>query len=352
MRRADALDVRGVRNRAFALFVAALGIALLWANPSFAQKKEYSFETNPVRLGLKALDEGKVAEAKAHFEEALANQFEVPNATYGMAEVNVRQGNPAEAEPLYRKALAEAPAGSLPEAHAGLGLLLLRAGRADEARLEIDTAIKEKDDLWVAQFAKALLAIHDKQFDQAKSLLEKGKKKKGAKEGEDKYHYGLAKLAFEQNDLATAESEALLAMSLNSSESDYLTLVADIYVKRGSPALAIQTYEKTLATPGATPTAPFYYNLGSLFEKIQEPNEALRRYQEAVKIDSTYAPALKDMGRLYAMGKVHDKAAAAYGRYITLVPNDMDALVQLSKSSLETRAFKAAHEAAKRAYSI
>jgi tetratricopeptide (TPR) repeat protein len=348
MRLAGAFEFRGAREARAAL-MAALGIALLWTYPSSAQKKEYSFETNPVRLGMKALDEGKVAEAKAHFEEAIANQHEVPQATYGMAEVYVRQGNNTEAEPLYRKALA---AGSLPEAHAGLGLLLLRTGRVDEARIEIDAALKEKDDLWEGQYAKALLAIHDKQFGPAKDLLEKGKKKKGAKEGEDKYHHGMAKLAFEQGDLATAESEALLAMTQNPSNGDYATLVADIYVKRGSPALAIQTYEKVLATPGATPTAPFYYNLGSLFEKIQEPNEALRRYQEAVKIDSTYAPALKEMGRLYALGKVHDKAAAAYGRYVTLAPNDLDALIQLSKSSLETRAFKNAHEAAKRAYAM
>jgi tetratricopeptide (TPR) repeat protein len=351
MRRAFAFEFRGTREARTAL-MAAVGIALLWTYPSSAQKKEYSFETNPVRLGMKALDEGKVAEAKAHFEEAIANQHEVPQATYGMAEVYVRQGNNTEAEPLYRKALAECSPGSLPEAHAGLGLLLLRSGRIDEARIEIDQSLKDKDDLWAGQYAKALLAIHDKQYGQAKDLLEKGKKKKGAKEGEDKYHHGMAKLAFEQGDLATAESEALLAMTQNPSNGDYATLVADIYVKRGSPALAIQTYEKVLATPGATPTAPFYYNLGALFEKIQEPNEALRRYQEAVKIDSTYAPALKEMGRLYALGKVHDKAAAAYGRYVTLAPNDLDALIQLSKSSLETRAFKNAHEAAKRAYAM
>jgi tetratricopeptide (TPR) repeat protein len=332
--------------------LAALLAALLCANPSAGAKKEYSFETNPIRLGTKALEDGNVPQAKAFFEEAIANEHEIPQAQYGLAEVYVRQGNYGEAEPLYRKAIAGAQAGTLPQAHAGLGLLLLRAGRIDEARLEIDTAMKEKKDLWEAQYAKALLAIHDKRFDEAKDLLEEGDDKKGAKEGEDKYHHGMAKLAFEQGDLEKAESEALLAMTQNTSEGEYATLVADIYVKRGSPALAIQTYEKVLATPGASPSAPFYYTLGTLFEKIQEPNQALQRYQEAVKIDSTYAPALREMGRLYALGKVHDKAALAYGRYVEIAPHDMDALVQLAKSSLEARAFKSAHEAAKRAYAM
>ncbi len=333
-----------------ASWLMAIAAATLLASPSFAAKKDYSYEENPVRLGNKALDDGKVAEAKLHFEEAIANEFEIPGAKAGLAEVYMISGNPTEAEPLFRESIT---AGSTPEAHAGLGLLLLRQGRPEEAKLEIDQALKEKDDLWDAQFANGLLAIHDKRYGDAKSSLDKGKKKKqGIKDGEDKYHYGMGLLQFEQGDLAGAESEALLAMTQNPSDPAYTTLVADIYVKRGSPALAIQTYEKALATPGATPTAPFYHQLGGLFEKIQEPNEALRRYQEAVKIDSTYAPALKDMGRLYSKGKVYDKSAAAYARYVQIVPDDLEALVEFSKAAMETRQFKSAHEAAKQAYAM
>ncbi len=339
----------GRSARVSAWLYAAVAVMILVV-PAFAAKKDYSYETNPVRLGRKALQEGKVAEAKLHFEEAIANEFELPGAQAGLAEVYVLSGNTAEAEPLFRKSIAS---GSTPEAHAGLGLLLLRLGRPEEAKLEIEQALKEKDDLWEARFANGLLAIHEKNFDKAKSELEKGKKKKqGIKDGEDKYHYGMGLLQFQQGDLAGAESQALLAMTQNPSEPAYATLVADVYVKRGSPALAIQTYEKALATPGANPTAPFYHQLGGLFEKIQEPNEALRRYQEAVKIDSTYAPALKDMGRLYSLGGVYDKSAAAYGRYVQLVPDDLDALVDFSKVALETRQFKSAHEAAKKAYAM
>lgn len=324
--------------------------AIFLAGNAEAANKEYSFETNPVRLGQKALEEGKVADAKALFEEAIANEWEVPKAHAGLAEVFVRQGNPAEAEPLFRQSIA---GGSTPEAHAGLGLLLLRLGRLDESKIEIDLALKEKSDLWDGQFAKALIAIQEKKFDEAKDLLEKGKKKsKGIKDGEDRYHYGLARLHFESGDLANAESEALLAMSQNQTDPAYTTLVADIYVKRGSPALAVQTYERVLGAPGASPTAPFYHQLGGLYEKIQEPNEALRRYQEAVKVDSLYAPALRDMGRLYLLGKVYDKSTVAYSRYVQLVPDDLDALVGFTRAALETRQFKSAHDASKKAFAM
>jgi tetratricopeptide (TPR) repeat protein len=338
--------LRGLRS------VCALALCALLAGAPAEAKKEYSYEANPVRLGLAALREGRIAEAKAHFQEAIANDHELPRAHYGMAEVLFRQGNEAEAETLFRQALAEDGKDGFPEAHAGLGLLLLDTGRVEEARAEIAQALREKDDLWDAQYAKALLLIHDQRFDEARQVLEKGSKKKGLKDGEDRYHHGMAHWHFTQGNLEDAEKEALQAVTVNPTEIDYVELLADIYAGRGQPGLAIQTYEKVLETPGAEPSAPFYHRLGSLFEEIREPNEALRRYQEAIKIDSTYAPAFRDMGRLYSLGKVHDKAYLAYHRYTQLAPDDLEALVQLVRSALEVRQFKSAHEASQRAFAM
>ncbi|MGQ0722910.1 MAG: tetratricopeptide repeat protein [Candidatus Eiseniibacteriota bacterium] len=320
----------------------------LTARPAAA--KEYSYEANPVRLGTSALKEGKLAEAKAHFEEAIANDHELPRARHGLAEVLSRQGNLSTAEPLYRQALDGG--GTFPEAHAGLGLLLLRAGRIEEARAEIAQALREKDDLWDAHYAKALLLIRDTRLEEAKQVLSKGAKKKGLKDGEDRFHHGMAHWYLVQGNLENAEKEALLATTLNPSEVDYVELLADIYARRGQPGLAIQSYEKVLDTPGAEPSAPFYHQLGKLFEEIREPNEALRRYQEAVKIDSTFAPALRDMGRLYSLGKVHDKAFLAYKRTVQLAPDDLESLVQLVRSALEVRQVADAHDAGKRAFAI
>ena len=120
---------RLVRTIALSALVA---LVVPWT-ASHAAKKEYSYETNPVRLGRKALEEGKVSEAKAQFEEAIANEWELPGAKAGLAEVKVLNGNLEDAEPLFRESIAMQ---STPEAHAGLGLLLLRMGRVDEAKIE------------------------------------------------------------------------------------------------------------------------------------------------------------------------------------------------------------------------
>lgn len=326
-----------------------LGFAFVLGSTAVnAAKNDYSYETNPVRLGQKALEEGKVPEAKAFFEEAIANEWELGGARTGLAEVYVHLGNPSEAEPTFRQAIKD---GNSPEAHAGLGILLVHLGRVEEGEVEINEALKLKNDLWPAQFGKALVAIHKGQFGDAKSLLEKGKKKKeGLKDGEDKYHYGMAKLLLAQGDTKAAESEALLAMTQNTTNPAYTTLVADIYVKADSPALAVQTYEAALAKNASPPTAPFYHQLGGLYEKMEEGNEALKRYQEAVKIDSTFAPALRDMGRLYTMGKAYDKAYLAYSRYVQTNPDDTESLLNFVKAALEVKQNKSAHEAVKRVF--
>ncbi|MGH2570823.1 MAG: tetratricopeptide repeat protein, partial [bacterium] len=331
--------------------LSLLALASLCAASGAWGRSEYTYETDPVRLGLGLLREGKVAEAKLRFEEAIANNYEVARAHYGLAEVYVRQGAYAAAETLFRQALNESQK-PLPEARAALGLLLLRLDRVEEARPEIDRAMREDSELWDAQYAKALLLVREEQFDEAKKLLEKGKKKKGLKEGEDRYHHGVALLLYEQGDVTGSEQAALRARTLNPPQPEYVGLVADIYVGTGQPGLAIQEYRRLLETPGFEASAPFFHEMGGLYEKMKDPNEALRSYQEAVKIDSTFAPALLDVGRLYELGKVHDKAWAAYDRYLRLAPDDLEVLVTFARVSLDVRQFKDALAATKRAFAM
>ena len=116
-------------------------------------------------------------------------------------------------------------------------------------------------------------------------------------------------------DLAEAEKAALLAMHLNPTDPEGGILVARIYEMGHNLSLAINTYEQVLATPGVTPTAPLLANLGRLYRQEQRYNEARDKLTHAVMIDSTYTPALKDLGDLYRLANQHDKAARVYLRY-------------------------------------
>jgi tetratricopeptide (TPR) repeat protein len=295
-------------------------------------------DTDPVRLGEKALEAGDLVAAKTYFQEAVANNHKVPRAMFGLAEITIREGQYPDAEAYYRKAIA-ASGGPFPQANAGLGLLLLRLGRDQEAAQEFDTALAADSDLWTAHYGKARLLMAEQKWSQAKKELDRGQKLRGLAEGEEKYRYGMALYQLETGDVASAEKSALLAMHLNPTDPEYGTLVGRIYEMDDNTTLAINAYEQALATPGMTPTAPMLTNLGQLYRQEKRYNEARDRLTQAVVVDSTYTPALKDLGELYRLAKQHDKAARVYLRYIQLEREDRQALLDLADSCYEIRRY-------------
>jgi tetratricopeptide (TPR) repeat protein len=338
------------------LGVAMLLAVILTAAAAAAQTPSYTFDVDPIRLGMKALEAGRLDDAKARFGEAIDAGYQAYKARYGLAEIAVREGRLDEAEPLYRAALSgrveETGKADYPEAHAGLGLLLLRVGRDLEASQEFIQATAEKPGLWAAVYGQARIFLKQGQAKEAKALLDRGAKLDGVKDGEDRYRFGMALYAMAVGDTAAAENEALVALALNPAEPEYGTLLASIYERRNVPALAIDAYERALAAPGMVPTAPLLHDLGVLYHKIARYKEARDRYQQAVAIDSTYAPALKDLAHLYLLAKQYDRSAQVYLRYVVLAPKDVDALVELSQACGEIRMTAQALEAARAACAI
>ena len=308
----------------------------------------YGLDEDPIRLGTKALAEGRWADARARFDEAIANAYKVDQAKYGLAEIAVREGHPEQAEGLYREAIG-ARKSEFAEARAGLGLVLLGAGRDKEAAAEFDRALTDKPDLWDAVYGRARVLLNEGKPDEAKSLLAKGAKKKGVKEGEDKYHHGMALAHMAQGDLAGAEPEALLAMHLNPTQPEYGALVAKVYEAMNQPGLAIEAYERVLATPSAVKTAPMLHALGRLYQKTDHYTEARDRYLQAVDVDSTYAPALRDLGDVFRLAKQPEKSARVYLRYLLAQPDDVDARVHLAECYLELGQYAPAADAAREA---
>ncbi len=302
-----------------------------------AQKSGGSYSEDPIKAGNKALEEMRLADAQAAFEDAEARGYQVPRAKLGLAEVMVRSGRSDEAERLYREALSaqERESGKVfTEAHAGLGILLIDAGRWDEGMAEIRIARKQDSGYWPAIYGEARLYIRDRKWEEAEKLLKNGAKRKGVSQGEDLYHRGWA-LYYLETDLTEAEKEALSAFYLNPENPVHGELVAEVYGKRNLPALAIAACEEVLQTPGITPTASFIHFTGTLYQKVGRYNEARDLYLRAVSIDSTYAPVLKDLAGLLQLAKQYDTASQTYMRYLERDPDDLGALVGLSGSLYE-----------------
>jgi tetratricopeptide (TPR) repeat protein len=336
---------------AFVGFAAATLFLPSWA---VAAKKGYTYETDPIRLGMKALEEGRLEDAQTQFDEALQNEYQVPKAHFGLAEILRHQGSYADAEPLYRlsgtEIAMERGGSDFAERPAGLGLALLKLGRIDEAEGEFQKALVLKSGLWEARYGLARVALAKNDLVKAEKQLSDGSGVKGLKDGEDLYHYGMGLLLFQRERLEEAEKEALKAFTMNPNDPEYGTLVADVYTKRDAPTLAIEAYEKALAMPGAKPTARVLHSLGVLYQQEKRYNDAIAKYRESAQADSNFAPAWKDMGALYSLAKRNDEAARAYLRYAQIVPGDPEGLLGLAEACLKTKRYKQALDAAEKAY--
>ena len=336
----------------FRLALASLALAMLAiAGAATSAPRTYGIDEDPVRLGTKALAAGDLARAAARFREAVAAEYKVPWATLGLGDVATREGRVVEAEVLYRDALSarRTEGEAFPEANARLGLVLLREGRAAEAATEFDLALAAKPDLWDALYGRARIALDQGNTAAARDLIAKGAGHKGAADGEDLYHHGLALCRLAEGDLPGAEVEALRAVNLDPGVPEYGELVGRIYEQRGTPALAIQAYEKAMDAPGHSPTAPMLHTLGGLYEREGRWNDARDVYVRAIEADSTYAPALKDLSDVFLLGKQYERAARTYLRYLVLEADDVDALVGLAESYRELGQFANAFDAASRA---
>jgi tetratricopeptide (TPR) repeat protein len=335
-------------NRKRHLLAAALLLAFGLADPATAQRRTYTLDDDPLRLGNKALAAGRLDEARDNFNEAVANDHHVPEALCGLAVVDLRQGLFTDAEARYRQALA-ASGGHHPAARAGLGLLLLRQGRSEEAATEFRQALRDDSKLWEAHYGLARLALAAGEWYAAREHLQYGRNMRGLDAGEDKYQYALALYQLGTGDASGAEHAALRAQILNPADAQYALLVARIYQDQGQDALAISAYELALATPGLNETAPLLHALGRLYAEENHFNEASERYLQAVAADSSYAPAVKDLADLFRRARRYDKAAGTYLRYLTLEPQDVEAQVGLSECLGELGRFDEAAAAARTA---
>ena len=357
MNRSSSHGKRGRARRA-GLRPGIILFALLFFLPLAAEgaKKSYRYEDDPVRLGMKAIETGDYEAAEARFNEAIENEHQTYRARYGLGELLRLRGSYAEAEPLFRRAIMEKNQetgnADYPEAHAALGLVLLRLDRLEEAKQELEQAQKEDGGSWQAHYGLARIALLEDRLGDAEKHLERGKKRKGVEQGEDLYRYGMALLQRKRGEIAEAEKNALAALHINPNDPLYGTLVGEVYTERGAPTLAIMEFEKVLHQPGLLVRAPVHHDLGSLYERERRFNDALDQYHEAVRKDSTYAPAWKSMAELYALADRSREAAQTYLRYTELRPDDWEGYLGLAQAALAADLRQPALDAATQAFSL
>ena len=121
--------------------------------------------------------------------------------------------------------------------------------------------------------------------------------------------------AAQLGDAAGAVAALERAVALVPDDRQGLLALCDLYLTAGRSREAIAVLEKLIASYGgrrAKEVAVYEHRLGQAYEGLGQPDEALKHYDNAFKIDLTSVPVLRDLGRLCLARGDLDRAQKTY----------------------------------------
>jgi tetratricopeptide (TPR) repeat protein len=287
-------------------------VILLGVTPGHSQAIPY--EQNPMRLGQKALDNDQLEEAINQFRAAVKDSPDSFRPRYWLGEALRLNGNLGEARSTFEQAIKLDPTAS--DGYAGLGNTALAIGDTALAVQSFRKAIQINNSYWDAHYGLGRIALANGDTSGARDHFRHGENK--SDEGEILYATGMGMLALAQGKTDEAELFLLKAKAERPNNSEIRRALADLYVAKNVPGLAIAEYEKAVELQPRN--AQVRYELGRLYVRTKLYNDGLKEFQEVTKIDSTYTDAYMQMGRLYARAKRWQEAAWSFGRFVTFKP--------------------------------
>jgi tetratricopeptide (TPR) repeat protein len=111
-----------------------------------------------------------------------------------------------------------------------------------------------------------------------------------------------------------------------------IALVPILVFHTGKPVIAAQERQAQPAADKAdplrryvSPSAAKSVEIGDFYMRRKKFNAALSRFQEALKTDPHYAPAYRELGKVYERMELWQKALEAYRKYLDELPSAKDA---------------------------
>jgi tetratricopeptide (TPR) repeat protein len=131
------------------------------------------------------------------------------------------------------------------------------------------------------------------------------------------------------------------AEKLDSKNYDLYIVKGDAYIfmlNDGSRAILNYNIAQSL-----NPKSPFAkLRVGQLWMRARNYNDALTYYQEVVKIDSTFAPAYRELGYLLSRANRNDEAQQNYKKFLRLSGGNTTARIQYVNTLIDLKNYKEA----------
>ena len=249
-----------------------------------------------------------------------------------------KEGKPQDAERLYRAILQSQPAH--PDANHNLGVLAVSVNKADAALPLFKTALEANpkiEQFWLS-YIDAL--IKEKQFENAKRVLEQAKTQGVAEEKLNNLEVQLAsKIQTENVNIANPPQELLnsllghyqngrfndagkLAVSITNEFPKYQfgwKVLGAVLGQTGRKSEAVNANQTAVAL--APQDAAAHNNLGVMFQELGRLDEALASCNQAIALKPDFAEAHSNLGKtLKQLGRL-DEALASCNQAIALKPD-------------------------------
>jgi superkiller protein 3 len=314
-----------------------LAVAILLATAP-GSSRAIPYEQNPMRLGQKALEQDSLDVAIRHFRKAVQGSPDSFRPRYWLGEALRLNGNLTEAKKTFEDAIKLDPSAS--DGYAGLGNTALASGDTVMALQSFQKAIQISKDYWEARYGLGRIALARGDTTGARQHFSYGENKND--EGEILYSTGMGLLKLAEGRTDEAEIFLTKAKAKRPNSPEIRRALADLYVAKNVPGLAIAEYEKSIELQPLN--AQLHYELGRLYVRTKLYNDGLTQFHRVSELDSTYADAYLQMGRLYNAAKKWTEAAWAYGRYVTYSPTS-EGFLLLSQAHREAGSLRASCQA-------
>jgi tetratricopeptide (TPR) repeat protein len=235
----------------------------------------------------------------------------------------LHQGQAAEAETWFRKAIAAAP--DRPDGYMGLGMAELRGGEASNATEDLSLAVKKSPQAPAAHLFLGIAFYQLNRFDEAATALAEELKLQ-PDSTEVLTWLGMAQLAAGRPELATAPLDH--AAQLAPRDANILA-----YQGRAHTQVAQQCYRQLYEIdPGSW---QLHLAMAELFSSAQQHEQAVAEYKAALVEQNKNADLYESLGFEYQNMGRHEDAARAYEQALRLNPHSAAALFNLGKIRIE-----------------
>lgn len=277
-------------------------------------KRAATSHDRTLHAALVAHAHGRIAEAEGLYRDALANRPDDAVAAHHMGLLYCQKREYVAAEDLVRTSIALDSGNA--EAHNNLGSILRERGRLNEAMLAYREAVRLNP-----HYAEALYnvgAVHSAQG-RLGDAIDAFRKAIAVNAGYAEAHFGLGVALM--NDKKPAEAAAayrrVVALRPDASEGHFNLAVALTAERELDEAIA--AYRQAIALRPGFPEA--FLNLGVLLRERGLADEAVAVCREGAAANSDIPELHFNLGVTVAAYGMLDEAVAAYRRAIALRPN-------------------------------